>query len=141
MQSDRFNDALGVRLRAARRRKGMSLTQVEAVSRGEFKASVLGAYERGDRALSVRRLVRLAQLYGVHPGQLLPGVESPSTEGTMSIDLDELAAEPDLVERFIAAVRLMREEKNEAAVRQSDLLLLSSMVSARVPATGADGDN
>ena len=138
MQSDRFNDALGLRLRAARRRKGMSLTEVETVSRGEFKASVLGAYERGDRALSVRRLVRLAQLYEVHPGQLLPGVGS--AEGSVTVDLDELASEPDLVERFISAVRLMRAESNEAAVRQSDLVLLSSMVSGVSEKTAREPD-
>ena len=38
----------------------------------EFKASVLGAYERGERAISVPRLQRLAELYDVPVDQLLP---------------------------------------------------------------------
>ena len=51
---------VGDRLRAIRRQKGLSLHDVEARSRQEFKASVLGAYERGERAISVPRLLRLA---------------------------------------------------------------------------------
>ena len=51
---------VGERLRAIRRQKGLSLHDVEARSTLEFKASVLGAYERGERAISVPRLLRLA---------------------------------------------------------------------------------
>jgi transcriptional regulator with XRE-family HTH domain len=63
---------IGDRLRAIRRQQGLSLHDVEARSGQEFKASVLGAYERGERALSVTRLLRLAELYDVPPDQLLP---------------------------------------------------------------------
>lgn len=47
---------VGERLRLIRRQKRFSLQEVEAVSDQEFKASVLGAYERGERAISVPRL-------------------------------------------------------------------------------------
>ena len=63
---------VGERLRAIRRQKGLSLHDVEARSNLEFKASVLGAYERGERAISVPRLLRLAEIYEVPPDQLLP---------------------------------------------------------------------
>src|ERR1700751_1104864 len=63
---------VGERLRAIRRQKGLSLHDVEARSDQEFKASVLGACERGERAISVPRLLRLAELYRVPPDQLLP---------------------------------------------------------------------
>src|SRR3954470_13724907 len=56
---------VGDRLRAIRRQKGLSLHDVEARSNMEFKASVLGAYERGERAISVPRLLRLADIYEV----------------------------------------------------------------------------
>ena len=56
---------VGERLRAIRRQKRLSLQDVEAASVQEFKASVLGAYERGERAISVPRLQRLARFYGV----------------------------------------------------------------------------
>ena len=63
---------VGERLRAIRRQKGLSLHDVEARSNLEFKASVLGAYERGERAISVPRLLRLSEIYEVPGDQLLP---------------------------------------------------------------------
>jgi len=63
---------VGQRIRAIRRQKGLSLQEVEAASAQEFKASVLGAYERGERVISVPRLQRLAGLYTVPVDQLLP---------------------------------------------------------------------
>ncbi len=66
-------DALvGERLRAVRKQRRMTLGEVEAVSGGEFRTSVLGAYERGERGVAVNRLLRLAELYGVAPAELLP---------------------------------------------------------------------
>jgi transcriptional regulator with XRE-family HTH domain len=63
---------VGQRLRAIRRQKRLSLQEVEAASTQEFKASVLGAYERGERVISVPRLQRLADFYRVPVDQLLP---------------------------------------------------------------------
>lgn len=63
---------VGERLRLIRKQKGLSLQEVEASSDQEFKASVLGAYERGERAISVPRLQRLAKFYNVPVDQLLP---------------------------------------------------------------------
>ena len=57
---------------AIRRQKRLSLQEVEARPSQEFKASVLGAYERGERAISVPRLQRLARFYRVPVDQLLP---------------------------------------------------------------------
>src|SRR5277367_5641359 len=64
--------AVGARLRTMRKQMRLSLQAVEAMSDQEFKASVLGAYERGERAISVPRLQRLAKLYDVPVDQLLP---------------------------------------------------------------------
>lgn len=68
---------VGIRLRAIRRQKRLSLQDVETSSSQEFKASVLGAYERGERAISVPRLQRLARFYRVPVDQLLPGDYGP----------------------------------------------------------------
>ena len=67
-----YSRQVGERLRVIRKQKRMSLQEVEAQSQQEFKASVLGAYERGERALSVPRLDRLSQFYAVPVEQLLP---------------------------------------------------------------------
>src|ERR1700685_3750648 len=64
--------SVGARLRVVRKQMRLSLQAVEAMSDQEFKASVLGAYERGERTISVPRLQRLAELYDVPIDQLLP---------------------------------------------------------------------
>jgi transcriptional regulator with XRE-family HTH domain len=69
---DRYAAKVGLRLRSVRKQKKLSLQAVEAISEMEFKASVLGAYERGERSISVPRLQRLAALYSVPVDQLLP---------------------------------------------------------------------
>jgi transcriptional regulator with XRE-family HTH domain len=71
---------VGQRLRAIRRQKRLSLQEVEAASAQEFKASVLGAYERGERVISVPRLQRLADFYRVPVDQLLPRDSEPPAE-------------------------------------------------------------
>ena len=73
--------AVGSRLRAVRKQMRLSLQAVEAMSEQEFKASVLGAYERGERAISVPRLQRLARLYDVPVDQLLPQVDDTTRWG------------------------------------------------------------
>src|SRR3954453_17052215 len=81
---------VGQRLRAIRRQKRLSLQEVEAKSNQEIKASVLGAYERGERAISVPRLKRLSRFYAVPVDQLLPPDDGPDFGvDTPVIDLTE----------------------------------------------------
>jgi len=67
-----FNIRLGRNLRAERVRRGFALREVAKMTDNEFKASVLGAYERGDRAITVARFARLCQIYGVSMSWILP---------------------------------------------------------------------
>ena len=67
-----YAKAVGSRLRAVRTEMHLSLQRVDALSEGEFRTSVLGAYERGDRAISLPRLQRLATLYDVPLERFLP---------------------------------------------------------------------
>ena len=50
---------------------------------------MLGAYERGERAISVPRLQRLARFYRVPVDQLLPGDEGPDFGATEPVDLTD----------------------------------------------------
>ena len=91
---------VGTRLRAIRRQKRLSLQDVEASYSQEFKASVLGAYERGERAISVPRLQRLARFYRVPVDQLLPGDDGPDFgprpgDADLVIDLNRASARGD----------------------------------------------
>ncbi|HXZ83281.1 MAG TPA: transcriptional regulator [Acidimicrobiales bacterium] len=112
--TDSYAETVGARLRAVRRQKRMSLQAVEAASSEEFKASVLGAYERGERAISVPRLRRLAQIYDVPLNQLLPG----SREGGLEPDAEPLTRTPHETKIRIDLVRLKATKGLEAEALQ-----------------------
>ncbi|MEX1124971.1 MAG: helix-turn-helix transcriptional regulator [Acidimicrobiia bacterium] len=128
---DKFSVSLGVRLRTARRQRGWSLGEVEAFTDGQFKASVVGAYERGERAISVQRLTRLAEVYGVGPTDMFPGAKP--AEGRV-IDIDAVAAgrDHDLVDRYLAAIQFMRREGPSGEVRDSDKAVISSLLETAI---------
>lgn len=123
---DKFNVSLGQKLRAARRQRAWSLGVVESNTNGEFKASVVGAYERGERAISVQRFVRLAEIYGMAASDLLPVVPS---DGALVIDLDALGAahSGDLVERYLAAIQLLRKDPSHSEIRRGDQAILGAL--------------
>jgi len=73
--------AVGARLRTVRRQKRLSLQAVEKASRLEFKASVLGAYERGERTISVAAAPATRELYRVPVDQLLRGCSRAPSAG------------------------------------------------------------
>ncbi len=120
-----FARQVGERLRQIRRQQRLSLQAVEENSNREFKASVLGAYERGERIISVLRLQRLANLYGAPVDQLLPrdGLlqmrEDPdviSLPHHITIDLARLAdleaPECEVLQRYVSMVQLQRGDFN-----------------------------
>lgn len=97
----------------------------------EFKASVLGAYERGERALSVHRLHRLANLYGLSMHQLLPTEADLAGDPDTVIDLDRIADDEDaaVLDKFLSSIHLMRRsDSGGLTVRRSDLAILNSLL-------------
>lgn len=143
-------------MRAIRKQKRLSLQEVEATSHGEFRASVVGAYERGERAISVPRLQRLAELYMVPVDQLLPNglvAEEPviclseaSAAGgvppdrAVVLDLTALNglvdAEAEAVRRYVSMIQVERQDFNgrQLSIRRDDLRTIGAMmgVSAEV---------
>ncbi len=140
---------VGSRLRAIRKQKRLSLQDVESGSGQEFKASVLGAYERGERAISVPRLQRLAHHYSVPIDQLLPrngaGERAPAvidldapvgaqTFDPVVIDLQrvELLEEPErtLLRRFLEMIQVQRGDFNGRVltVRRDDLRAIAVLL-------------
>jgi transcriptional regulator with XRE-family HTH domain len=112
---------VGARLRAIRKQKRLSLQDVEASSAQEFKASVLGAYERGERAISVPRLQRLARFYNVPVDQLLPRDEGDLTTATV-IDLDEGTVTTSTRPNDEAAVTIDLHRLSEMTTTDAQLL-------------------
>jgi transcriptional regulator with XRE-family HTH domain len=106
---DRRQRTIGDRLRRIRKQQGLSLAEVEKRSKGEWKAVVVGAYERGDRAITVAKLARLAAFYGVRLADVLPAPPRTPVGGTpdrLVLDLTRLA--PDGTEGTAAVVRFAR---------------------------------
>ncbi len=148
-----YSRLVGARLRAIRRQKKLSLQDVELISEQEFKASVLGAYERGERAISVPRLHRLASLYHVPVDQLLPGDdegEEPSAESerraterdSVKIDLTRLdhlsGPEADMLERYLSMIQVQRQDFNGRmlTIRRDDLRAIACILGTGVDAAG-----
>ena len=152
----RTSAQIGERLRAIRRQQGLSLHDVEARSGQEFKASVVGAYERGERALSVGRLVRLAELYDVPADQLLPKDDSDveidltrieaGLHESMTLDLVRLnqLEHPDaaVLSRYAGTIQRQREDFNGRmlTIRRDDVRVLAAVLGRRPEDFGAHLD-
>ncbi len=112
--------AVGERLRQIRKEQRLSLHDVEEHSQHEFKASVVGAYERGERSISVARLIRLCEHYHVSPSTILPSettIDLTTEEGVsrrVVVDLAKVAdnnhAEAMVIGRFAKTVHQQRGE-------------------------------
>lgn len=135
-----YNELVGSRLRSIRKQRGLSLQDVQRLSGGEFKAAVVGAYERGERSLSLPRLHRMAAFFQVPITQFLPQEEkgettiTPLPSGGVTIDLNRVEAlagtEADIFDRFLRSIQMMRQDFNGKVltIRHADLELLSRIL-------------
>jgi transcriptional regulator with XRE-family HTH domain len=126
------------------------------MSSQEFKASVLGAYERGERAISVPRLQRLAILYDVPVDLLLPAPErkgsadegdagSPAHQLAIDLDaqIDSLSGpERDLLRRFVRMIQAQRRDNGGSAtsIRAGDVHAIELLLGSSARGGGRDGD-
>jgi transcriptional regulator with XRE-family HTH domain len=142
-----YSRRVGERLRAIRRQKRLSLHDVEAASESEFKASVLGAYERGERSISVPRLHRLAGFYDVPVDQLLPSDEEgevidltdralarSSEQNQLVLDLQQLSEmggpEGAMLNRYIRTIQIQRQDFNGRmlTIRKDDVRAIACIL-------------
>jgi transcriptional regulator with XRE-family HTH domain len=150
VSSSPYSRKVGERLRVIRRQKRLSLQEVEASSADEFKASVLGAYERGERAISVPRLERLAKFYTVPVDQLLPREdttiplegENPNA-GRIAVDLvklSQLTGNPfEMLIRFLKMIQVQRQDFNGKviSIRGDDTRAIAAMLDVPVDQVAA----
>lgn len=79
-------------LRKVRKSKDLTLHQVEVLSNGIHKCTVVGSYERGTRSISVDRLIALAEFYDVSVSEFF-GLPEPVKMALVPVDtLRELFA-------------------------------------------------
>jgi transcriptional regulator with XRE-family HTH domain len=135
---------VGAWIRSIRRQQHLSLQDVEAATDYEFRASVLGADERGERAISVPRLQRLARFYRVPVDQMLPhddefGLASangsapvldptdPVRSRPLTLDLQAIehmrGREGEMLSRYLRAIAWERGDYNGRmlTIRRDDL--------------------
>lgn len=138
MQRD-YQQLLGDRLRAIRSQQGLTLQDVEDKSAGEWKAVVIGSYERGDRAVSVAKLAKLASFYGVPMRDLLPVTEPTADaagDASPRVVLD-LTRVPDVTDgndalaalsRYARRIQLQRGDYNGRmlSLRADDIRALAT---------------
>src|SRR5438034_4009984 len=131
IEHEGYAKALGARLRAVRNQQRLSLQGVESKSGGKWKAVVVGSYERGDRAVSVRRLSELADFYAVAVSDLLPPDEDGSSgEGSappasrIVLNLATVASltdpNADTLKRFVASIQRQRGALGEHSLGVRD---------------------
>lgn len=141
---EEYGQKVGERLRLIRRQKRLSLQDVEMASNQEFKASVLGAYERGERAISVPRLQRLARFYRVPVDQLLPYNEDDPDEesarrgdvpdGGAKLDLTKLehlnGTEAETLGQYLRMIQVQRQDFNGRVltVRRDDMRAIAAIL-------------
>lgn len=139
MDAEHYQIELGKRLRAIRQQQDLTLQQVEDRSEGKWKAVVVGAYERGDRAISAAKLANLADFYGVPVAELLP--EAPTEQVSAGdvprgrrvvLDLTRLSdqdVDPSLrpVTRYATTIQLQRGDYNGRVLtlREDDVRALA----------------
>lgn len=150
-----FAEKLGQRLRWVRQQRRLSLRTVARMSADEFRISVLGAYERGHRMISVARLQRLAELYGVSVDHLLPDApevadepannglapdepdrrtDNRSSDSRVTLDLRRLAglAPParDLLARYLGLIQLERNDESGfiISIRPEDMRAIACLL-------------
>jgi len=135
--SREFDRQVGAHLRSVRKLRNLSLHGVEEAC--GLKASIVSAYERGERTISVVRLQRLARLYQVPVGDLL--VDDPDLSHRRSeevaegvcIDLSRVellgGTEWNILNRYLRSIRRVRQDYDSRVVtiRDSDVRLLALM--------------
>ena len=136
-----YQAELGQRLRDVRRQKGLTLQQVEESSGGEWKAVVVGSYERGDRSVSVAKLARLAEFYGVPLAGILPaqgGSRATVASTGLIVNLEHLGdGSPDegdddistMLRRMVQGIQTRRGDYNGRvlSLRTDDLEALAHL--------------
>jgi transcriptional regulator with XRE-family HTH domain len=131
-----FSREVGLRLRAVRRQRRLSLDDVERQSGGRWSASAIGAYERGFRNLSLPRLRELAEFYDVPMATLLGEVDIRDDDraGAVKVVLDltklEGVDEAAPLVRYARSIVLERGDWNGRvlSIRKDDVRALCSML-------------
>lgn len=122
------------RIRKARKARGWSLTEFEQQSQGSIKAVVLGSYERGSRALSLRKLLQICEVLEIPLDEFLPATSARSKSSRLVLDVRALTKAQDArgvtLQRFVNQIAQRRGDWNREVIslRTDDFSLLSTVI-------------
>ena len=97
-------ETLQTRIRLIRESRHLTLTQAAKLSKGQITAIALGSYERGDRSVSARKLITIANLYEVPISELFEAPRNFMPEERISIDLRKILTTSNPVAQKITEV-------------------------------------
>jgi transcriptional regulator with XRE-family HTH domain len=97
-------ETLQTRIRLIRESRHLTLTQAAKLSKGQITAIALGSYERGDRSVSARKLITIANLYEVPISELFEPAHNFMPEERISIDLRKILTTSNPVAQKITQV-------------------------------------
>jgi transcriptional regulator with XRE-family HTH domain len=97
-------ETLQIRMRHIRESRHLTLVQAARLSKGDISAIALGSYERGDRSVSVNKLILIAQLYEVPVSELFDSQPNFMAEERISIDVRKILRTTNPVAHAITEV-------------------------------------
>ncbi len=112
-----FEVDVGARLRNVREGRNLSRRDVQNMTSGEFKESILAMYESGHRRISAPRLKRLAEFYSVPIAFLLGETNSEiskgfSLEAALRSDTEFSEEEKELLLQVVEIIKAKRDSES-----------------------------
>jgi transcriptional regulator with XRE-family HTH domain len=98
------SERIRIRIRQLRRERGLTLRDFEEKSGGRIRAIVMGAYERGDRSMSLGKLIEISKVFGIELSHLIGSAELTQSSGTQSSGTPTSAAPSS---RYIFDLRVL----------------------------------
>ncbi|CAN2199412.1 Cro/C1-type helix-turn-helix domain [Candidatus Nanopelagicaceae bacterium] len=119
------------RLRTLREGRNLTLHEAAQLSDGEITAIALGSYERGDRAISASKLLKVAAMYGVPINELFANSEKSVTNQRTTLDIRKLKNSNTQIAlqltKIVSGIAKLRSDWNGEIIslRSEDLTNLS----------------
>jgi transcriptional regulator with XRE-family HTH domain len=88
-------DTLAQRIRQIRESQGLTLQQVATRSKGRISAIALGSYERGDRSISAKKILEIAEIFAIPASELFTPAQQGLEAGRVVIDLRTISDTED----------------------------------------------
>lgn len=128
-----YKKLVGQKLREIRKNRGYSLKDVEAKSKNRFKTATLGAYERGQRNVSISHIWELAQFYDVSPDELMYVEKEPLArrkQRSLRITTDFTEVDENLLHTYLKFVDIKRKEFDWKvhSLRKDDIFSLAHVL-------------